>query len=428
MLVRDSSRENSKPKPSNFSFDAVVVGGGPAGSASAAILAKAGWKVLLAERSPEPREKICGEFICPQAFEILNYIGASGAIEAETHGEIRGFVLAAPNGARVETRFPRFSGKTGYRKNGISMRRSRFDGLLLENADKQGAEVWRGARLVSLHVGKDAAALSFKVIGEDFIVQVTSKLVIGADGRASTVARSAGLSLPSPGIPRGVLLGHFENVYGLGDRGEMHVLPGGAYIALDSLSGGLCNLALVDDAQRLRNCRGREEEIVREAIEKSPHLRRMFSDASLRSGFRTLIPLRVTVRRPYSDRVMLVGDAGGFFDPLTGEGIYQALLTGRMAAEVGSRALAAGDCTARRLSRYGRRRARWILPKQILWRLFQGLIRREKMVNRFGNFLTRNQAMADLLIGFSGNYIHPSVLLRPSIFMKLMHGLLPIKQ
>ncbi len=419
---------DNRPVQRSASFDAVVIGGGPAGGACAALLAGAGWKVMLAEKSSSPKNKICGEFICPQAFEILDRIGALEQLEAEPHGEISGFVLAAPNGLRVETSFPRFHGKGGYRKSGISMRRARFDGLLMKNAEKKGAEIWQGARLVSMQVGDGAAALSFNIQGEEAPVQVTASLVIGADGRASMVARSAGLSLPSEGVHRGVVQGHFEGVTGMGDRGEMHILPGGAYIALDSMHGYQCNFSLVDDAVNLQACRGNEFKIVHEAIGKSPHLRKRFAGARLCGELRVLMPLRVSVLRTYAERVMLAGDAAGFFDPLTGEGIYQALLTGEMAAEVACEALTTGDCSARMLARYGRMHARWVRPKLILWKLFQGLIRREKLVNRFGGFLTRNPGMANLLIGFSGNYIHPSILLRPSIFVKVMRGLLPIIQ
>lgn len=412
----------------NTEFDVVIIGGGPAGSANAALLAQAGKNVLVAEKSLTPTEKVCGGFICPQAFEILERIGVRKEVEAHAHGEINGFILAAPGGSRIEARFPRFRGLYGHRKNGISMHRSQFDDLLLKNAEKQGATVWRGARLVSLRIEDHEVRLFVKMHGEKEPIGITAQIVIGADGRTSTVARCAGLALPAAGTPRGVVHGHFEGVTSGGDKGEMHILSGGAYVALNFMSDGLCNFSYVADAEKLRNLRKEKDAVIRKAISSSPHLTKMFAGARLREPLRLLMPLRVSVKNPCGDRIMLVGDAGGFFDPLTGEGIFQALLTGQMAAEVAIEALDAGDCSERMLSRYGRMRARWTRPKKLLWQLFQGLIRRENLVNRFAAFLAKNPGMANLLIGFTGNYISPSVLLRPSILMKLLRFFLPLQK
>ena len=99
-----------------------------------------GHRVLLAEMSSSPKEKICGEFVCPQAFEILEAIGARPALEAELHSEISGMILSSPNGMKIETQFPEFLGKKGHRSNGIAMHRRRFDGVLQQNARSQGAD------------------------------------------------------------------------------------------------------------------------------------------------------------------------------------------------------------------------------------------------------------------------------------------------
>ncbi|MBT3349685.1 MAG: NAD(P)/FAD-dependent oxidoreductase [Nitrospinaceae bacterium] len=405
-------------------FDVAIIGGGPAGAISAALLARAGFKVLLAEKNARPEKKICGEFICPQAFEILERVGVREMIEAAPHGEVRGMVLAGPNGARLETQFPDYEGRRGFRENGISISRPQFDGILVENSKKLGAEIWWGARLVALHMEAGSARLSFRLQGNDEPVSVRAAIVIGADGRASSVARFLGMSAPTPGRPRGVIHGFFSGVAGMQERGEMHILSNGAYCALNLLPNGVCNLALVDDVDVIRRWHGREKDRAEEVIASAPHLGKRFDGAQLCGELKVLMPLRVAVHRSWAERVMLVGDAGGFFDPFTGEGIYAAMRSGELAADVALEALAMGDFSASALERYGLERAGWERGKRVVWQAFQALIRRERLVNRFGAFLKRSPEVADLLVGLSGNYIPPRALLRPSVFSKLAAGLI----
>ena len=303
------------------------------------------------------------------------------------------------------------------------MSRKRLDGILVDNAQRLGAEIRWGARLVALHVEADGAHLTFRLQGGGEVVSARASIVIGADGRASSVARFLGISKPASGRPRGVIHGYFEGVAGMQERGEMHILPKGAYCALNHMPDGVCNFSLVDGVNAIRRWRGHEKERAEEVIAAAPHLGERFSGARLRGEFKVLMPLRVAVHRSWGERVMLVGDAGGFFDPFTGEGVYAAMRSGALAADVALEALAAGDFSASALERYGLERAGWEREKRMVWWAFQALIRRERLVNRFGAFLKRSPEMADLLVGLSGNYIPPRALLRPSVLSKLAAGL-----
>lgn len=406
-------------------FDVAVVGGGPGGSACAALLAQKGADVLLLDKSPAPAEKVCGEFVCPRAFEILQTIGVDPILQGEPHRRVNGMVLTSPAGHRVDAPFPRPEGTDAPPRHGFSLPRPRFDGLLQEAARLQGATLWRGTRLSSLEAGSAGAILALRQGPGKVIRRVRARLVIGADGRFSSVARQSRLSLPPEGKMRAAVHGYYEGVLGLGDKGETHILPGGAYFCLDPMPDGTCNVSYVDDLERVLPWRHRESGLLRRRFGENMFLRERFSRAEPKGRLRVLAPLQVRTRRPYAERVMLVGDAAGFYDPLTGEGIYAALRTASMAAVVAEKALAEDDFSAARLSAYGRMRAHWLRPKMLVWQLFQQIIRRESLVARFGAQLVRTPELAQLLVGLTGNYVSPLALLRPSVLAQLAQGLLP---
>ncbi|OGL64676.1 MAG: hypothetical protein A3J27_14110 [Candidatus Tectomicrobia bacterium RIFCSPLOWO2_12_FULL_69_37] len=406
-------------------FHIAVVGGGPGGSACAALLARKGLAVLLVERSSAPAEKVCGEFVCPQSFHILDAMGATPALAREPHRKVTGMVLSSPAGHRVDAPFPAAGGGCGPPRHGVSLPRPRFDGILQETAALQGAALWRGTRLSALEIGPGGATLTLRREKERASLRVRAQLVIGADGRFSAVARQSRLSLPPAGRARAAVHGYFEGVRGLGDKGEMHILPGGAYCALNPMPDGTCNVSCVDDLEAALRWRRREAGLLRDRLRQSALLREMFSRAAPAGPLRVLAPLQARTRRPYAERVMLVGDAAGFYDPLTGEGIYAALQTASMAAIVAERALSQGNCSEESLSEYGRMRAHWIRPKMLVWRLLQQLIRRERLVARFGAQLVRAPELAQLLVGLTGDLVSPLALLRPSILAKVARGLLP---
>lgn len=406
-------------------FHVAVIGGGPAGSACAALLARKGVDVLLVERSPAPAEKVCGGFVCPQAFEVLDAMGATPAIEREPHRKVTGMVLASAAGHRIEAPFPPGEGKGGSRPHGISLRRPRFDGILQQTAALQGAAFWPGTRLTALETNPQGAILTLRREGEKSPLRVRAELVVGADGRFSAVARQSRLAAPPDERVRAAVHGYFGGVQGLGDKGEMHILHAGAYCALDPMPDGTCNVSCVDNLESVLRWRRQEAGLLRDRFGQSAILREMFSRAAPAGPPRVLAPLQARTRRPFAERVMLVGDAAGFYDPLTGEGIYAVLKTASLAAHVAEKALGEGDCSEGRLSEYGRMRAHWVRPKMLVWRLLQELIRRERLVARFGAQLARAPELAQLLVGLTGDLVSPLALLRPPVLARIARGLLP---
>jgi menaquinone-9 beta-reductase len=195
--------------------DVAIVGAGPAGSTCAAFCAAAGLRTLVLEREKFPREKVCGDCINPACWPVLERLELAEEIRNGPHGVVSAVEFIAISGQKLRVDF--FVRDDGM----ISVKRSLFDHLLLNRARTLGAEIREEATLISLD---RTAAKNWKidVVRETFAAQV----VVGADGRNSTVARLRNL-LPRPERERVALQAHIPLPRGFGNRIVLQFLPEG---------------------------------------------------------------------------------------------------------------------------------------------------------------------------------------------------------
>src|SRR3954465_10540908 len=132
--------------------EVLVVGGGPAGSAVAFALAKAGVDVLVVDRARFPRPKPCAEYLSPEASRILHDMGALHLVEATGAARLRGVIVRAPNGAEIRGEFIAEHAYRPFRDRGLSVRREVLDQVLLDRARAAGADVRERTRATGLHL------------------------------------------------------------------------------------------------------------------------------------------------------------------------------------------------------------------------------------------------------------------------------------
>ena len=176
--------------------DVVIVGAGPAGSASAVLLAERGRSVMLLDKAGFPRPRVCGEYLSPEAARILDRLGVLKDVDEAGAQPLRGMRIVAPDGTILDARYPTAGRWRGYRDHALAIRREVLDGLLLERARSLPVDVRErhrvtgvvadGRRIVGVR-GEDPGGRPF---------EVRSPLVVGADGRASVVAQALGLRRP----------------------------------------------------------------------------------------------------------------------------------------------------------------------------------------------------------------------------------------
>ena len=319
-------------------YDVVIAGAGPAGSVAATVLARAGARVALIDRDRFPRHKLCGDTLNPGVLTILRRLGLASV--AEVCGlPIAGMILTGEDGATVEGRYP----------DGLvarAIRRSDFDLALIREAAAAGANVLDATVVIEPIVDTGAQRPSVAGLRVRTSSGATRELrgavTIGADGRRSRIAFGLGLSR-HPARPRRWAVGVYAaRVDGMSQFGEMHVRRG-CYLGVAPLPNGLTNVCLVKPAAPadadLRDPLG----AVQKALAGDRVLRDRFSRARFVATPTVIGPLAVDATGvPPPDGLLLAGDAAGFVDPLTGDGLRFAVRGGELAAEAALRALAHG--------------------------------------------------------------------------------------
>ncbi len=327
--------------------EVLVLGGGPAGSTTAAFLAACGHDVLLLDKARFPRDKACSEYASPSSIHVLDALGVRRAYDAAGPMRLLGMDIISPGGSSFRVEY----NEGGERRHALALSRDRLDPLLLDNARRLGVEVREGvrARRLLLEGGRACGAVVTGPDGRE--ERIRAKLVVGADGLFSVVARDLGVRSEMRWPRRLGLVGHYEGAAPLAAHGEMHVQPHG-YCGIAPLDGGLFSVGMALDMRRYRSSTRSREALFDEALRMFPLL-----SERLRGGRRIkpvsgVGPIARKVSRTQGDGWALVGDAAVFTDPFTGEGIYRALRGGELLADTASAALRAGDASASRLAPY----------------------------------------------------------------------------
>lgn len=363
---------------SGLDCDILVVGAGPAGSALAASLARAGRDVRLIEAASHPRPKACAEYASPRIREELGLIGLAEADwRADAH-PIRGMRVVRGTDA-VDVRYRDEAGP----RQAWGVDRLRFDAGLAAHAVASGARLSERTALRDLRFGTDGRA-SVLLQGPGGRERISARWVVGADGARSRVARLVGVERPVR-LPRRLgLVAHLEGGAELADSGEMHVGQG-AYVGLAPLAGGRLNVGM---ALPLGG-RGSAERRFADTIASLPAVAARLAGRGRLTPIRGSAPIGHRVARAAGPGWMLVGDAAGFIDPFSGEGIYRALRSARAAAT----AIGGGDAGAE--ARYLAERRRAFAAKDTLTWVVQAMLAAPPLLGYALRRLDRRPALAD---------------------------------
>ncbi len=334
-------------------FDVLIVGAGPAGTVAGAILARAGARVRIVDRATFPRDKLCGDTVNPGTIARLQSLDLAAGIDARSLC-VHGMRVTGESGVAIEGPYP----------DGLSGRaitRRDLDWLLLQQAIAAGCQFEPGVavRRAIVHERGAVRSVSGVMIGADGRESpIDAPVTIAGDGRHSTIAFGLGLARHPRRQRRWAIGAYFENFVpphgvsrgagrGAGPTlaplvfGEMHVRPG-YYIGVAPIPGGLTNVCLVKPSGARDVELGDPAALLTRALAHDPLLRDRAAAARIAGPPVVLGPLAVDVRDGSMDGLLLAGDAAGFIDPMTGDGLRFATHGGELAAAAALQALGYG--------------------------------------------------------------------------------------
>lgn len=304
--------------------DVVVVGGGPAGSAAAITLARAKRSVILIDKASFPRDKCCGDGLTTGALRHLEDLGVDPA-SIPSFRTVHGIVFRGPRSREVTFPFPPDRGMFG-----AVARRTELDVALLEAARSQGVDVRTGHALSGASPGRDELTLQVDGLGT-----LTTPWVIGADGMWSPLRRILDQQLDGY---RGDWHAFRQYVTDVSDRARSELM---IFFDADLLPGYAWSFPLADGCVnfgfgilRGSSLDGASMSRRWEDLLERRHIRAFLGDGARPEGQRKAWPIPTRLPGPTlsAGRALFVGDAAALGDPMTGEGIGQALASGIAAA------------------------------------------------------------------------------------------------
>jgi flavin-dependent dehydrogenase len=345
-----------------FDCDVVVAGGGPAGTAAAAWLAREGHRIVLFERDQFPRFHI-GESLLASVNDVLVAIGADGLVRQAGFPQKWGATFMTADGGTE--RYLDFSAAPGVRTPQTwQVPRAAFDELLLRHAAWCGADVRERHRVVDVRFDHDGVTVSVQG-GEraEGTRTVRARALIDASGRGSLLSRKFSLRIDEPRLANLAVFSHYSGVPRQQGRraGDIRIVARNdlGWFWLIPISAELVSVGVVLPRAATRELH---------ALEPGPLLDGLIAEtpavASLLASARREWPVRVEkdfsfASRAYAgDRWVLAGDAGSFLDPVFSTGVAIALESGLEAAQAVAEGLNAGDLSVRRFRRFARRQRR----------------------------------------------------------------------
>jgi len=322
------------------SYDVVVIGAGPSGAVSSALLARKGYNVLVLEKAHFPRFSI-GESLLPQSMEFIEQAGMLQAVVEAGFQHKNGAAFRC--GGQHDTFDFREKFSSGWGTT-YQVPRAQFDKILADEAARQGVEIRFGYTVLEYHNNKENASLSV-LDSEGKSFQVSARFVLDASGFGRVLPRLLDLELPSTLGSRTSLFTHIEDKISDGsfDRNKIlitvHPLHSEVWYWLIPFSNGRSSVGVVAPREMLSDMKGDNRGKLQKMIGQSGKLSQLLNDADFDTQVGLIDGYSCDVKSLYGDRFALLGNAGEFLDPVFSSGVTIALKSASLAADVVDRQL-----------------------------------------------------------------------------------------
>lgn len=398
-------------------YDVVIVGAGPAGCTCAYQLAGKGIKVAIVEKEVFPRDKTCGDALSTDVVNQLYRIDPALAQQFKERVEkrtSRGIRFFSPNNKRLDI------GLSDDLSSSFIARRIDFDNFYFDQVrQRPGIDVYVDCKV------EEIEALENEIIVTTPGKKFSAKVVVGADGAYSIVTKKLTDHKVEKDHYCAGLRQYYENVSGFhpNDFIELHfyegILPG--YFWIFPLPNNQANVGLAMLSSQVIKQKINLKEKLTDIIQHHPAVSPRFKNAKPLESIKGFgLPLGSKKRICSGHRFLLLGDAAGLIDPFTGEGIGNALRSGRIAAAHLIKAFEQQRFDAKFNTAYDEEIYSKMWKELRIGRSMQQLLRYPKLVNFVFNKAIKNQSVRSLLTSMLGDVDIKKELLKPSFYIKLI--------
>ena len=340
----------------NSAYDCVVIGGGPAGSTAAALVAERGHSVLLVEREPMPREHV-GESLMPESYWVFERLGVLERLDASCFPRKVGVQFVNNTGRESQPFFfrshdPRPCSETWH------VDRAEFDQMLFDNAAAKGADCHDATRVAEVLMEGNRATGVRLVDRHGVEHRIASQVVVDASGQQTLIANKLGLKSINPDLKKAAIWRHYRGA----ERDEsgggvktiiMHTSDKNCWFWYIPQADDLVSVGCVGDNDYLLKGRGTPAEVFEVELAKCEGAATRVANAQPLDDLRVAKEFSYSTEQAAGDGWVLVGDAWGFIDPVYSSGVYFALQSAMLAADCIHEGLTAGDTSAAQLGKWG---------------------------------------------------------------------------
>lgn len=350
-------------KPSHSHYDAIVIGGGPAGATAAALLAEKGRRVLVLEKDQFPRYKI-GESLMPFCWYTLNRLGLVEEMNARAFTKKYSVQFVTSDGRQSQP-FYFFQHYDHPSSTTWQIERSDFDQMMLENARSKGAEVRQRMtvqRVIKNDTGRVTGVEAFGPHGDR--LEVFAPVTIDCSGREQVATAREGWRMRDPQLNKLAVWTYYRGAKrdpGI-DEGNTTVayVSGRGWFWYIPLRDDMVSVGIVADKEYLFSGSKVPAEIISREIERNAWIKEHLEGAEQVGEYHVTSEFSYRSKYCAADGLLLAGDAFAFLDPVFSSGVFLALKSGEMAADAVDAALTAGDTSGKRFTAYGEHLCRGI--------------------------------------------------------------------